>query len=629
VVLKGFGLSLPNAQSVALVDADDCFLNAGNSFNDSGIVAILTGATSTKEEYKFTGDVPAKLKGKYTLCMCDDESWATNRYESRPDSWTGASYYYAADSLLTDYDFTELPATDKGYSVELSMYDGFNASVPASAASDLCVSKCSAGCVGPTCFCDGLLADDEATFGTTNGPLCLDAPSCRELCEATTGCSGYAMSKGLNRCFLSTGGDKQYTPDYDLFTKKATAPCRTVADFMVMKGTKTWMKEAEVKKNVGDIFVTQKADLGVDFVVSPDETVSIEITGDKLSFTGDRIMVIDCYGTCGIAKPTEHALIAQPVPANAFVDRPALPGAPLDMAVPKDPVPPYAVIKGKYCAENLKAKPDTNQDGHRCFKKCFEDAPCEGDSCYCGGFIPGYDTKDSDAICLPAQQCEWLCELTPGCHSVDVHKSKSRCFLNTDSCDVDEAVPATDYNLLIKAPTDTNTRRLLEKPELGRKLSVAQVRELLAAKDPGISWEKVLRYREVKVTSAGKYKLCFCDSDLLGGGICRTPADYPIEIGTLHATGLQCLLSNPKMTRGTCVSQYFGGLRCYDETVPDITVPTQYLGIPDPSGQEWDKLTKMMMDFCQYASAEDAAVFPFCEQYRLPDPPPAFPTATP
>ena len=59
-----------------------------------------------------------------------------------------------------------------------------------------------------------------------------------------------------------------------------------------MKGTKTWMKEAEVKKNVGEIFVTQKADLGVDFVVSPDETVSIEITGDKLSFTGDRIMVI-------------------------------------------------------------------------------------------------------------------------------------------------------------------------------------------------------------------------------------------------------------------------------------------------------------------------------------------------
>ena len=36
-------------------------------------------------------------------------------------------------------------------------------------------------------------------------------------------------------------------------------------------------------------------------------------------------------------------------------------------------------------------------------------------------------------------------------------------------------MPATDYNLLIKAPTDTNTRRLLEKPELGRKLSVAQV----------------------------------------------------------------------------------------------------------------------------------------------------------
>jgi hypothetical protein len=626
VELKGFGLSLPNQQSVALVDADDCFLNAGNGFATSGIVAILTGSASTSEAYKFVGDVPSTLKGKYTLCMCDDESWSTNRYEARPDSWPGSAYYYAAASLLADYAATDLAPVGMGYAVAMSSYDGFNASLPAAAEKDLCVTKCSAGCVGPTCFCDGFFADDEATFGTENGPLCLDAASCRALCDDTSSCTGYSMAKGKNRCFLSEGDTAEYTPDYDLFTKKATSPCRTVADFLVVKGTKTWMKEAEVKKNVGEIFVTQKADLGVDFVVTPDEVVSIEVTGDQLSYAGDRIMVIDCYGSCGLSKPSDYAVIGEPVPANAFIDRPALPTAPEDLVVPVSTYKAYNKMSSKYCAENLPAAPNTNQAGHLCFKKCFEDAPCDSTSCFCNGYIPGYDTKDSDAICLEKQQCEWLCELTPGCHSVDMHKTLPRCYLNMDTCDVTKAIPAADYDLLIPPPVDTNTRRLLEK---GRQLTQTQVRQLLAAKDPGISWEKVLRYREVKITSAGKYKLCFCDSDLLGGGLCRTPADYSVEIGTVHATGLQCLLSNPKMTRGTCLPQYFGGLRCYDDNVPDITVPTQYLGIPDPSGQSWDTLTTMMMGFCQYASAEDAAVFPFCAQYRATDPPAAFPTATP
>jgi len=210
---------------------------------------------------------------------------------------------------------------------------------------------------------------------------------------------------------------------------------------------------------------------------------------------------------------------------------------------------------------------------------------------------------------------------------VDMHKTLNRCFLNTDSCDVAAAIPAVDYDLLVRTPMDKNTRRLLDK---GRQLTQTQVRQLLAAKDPGISWEKVLRYREVKITSAGKYKLCFCDSAFLDGDICRGPEDYSVEIGTVHATGLQCLLSNPKMTRGTCLPQYFGGLRCYDDDVPDITVPKEYLGIPNPSGgDDWNDLTKMLMEFCQYAPAEDAAVFPFCAQYRASVPPPAFPTATP
>ena len=38
----------------------------------------------------------------------------------------------------------------------------------------------------------------------------------------------------------------------------------------------------------------------------------------------------------------------------------------------------------------------------------------------------------------------------------------------------------------------------------------------------------------------------------------------------MHATGLQCLLSDPKMTRATCESQLYGGLRCYDGDAPTV-----------------------------------------------------------
>ena len=72
-------------------------------------------------------------------------------------------------------------------------------------------------------------------------------------------------------------------------------------------------------------------------------------------------------------------------------------------------------------------------------------------------------------IGLNQQQCEWLCAQTAGCHSIDMHKSKDRCFLNTEVCDV--LHESADYNLLVKN-VDDNTRRL---QEMGRQLTAAQV----------------------------------------------------------------------------------------------------------------------------------------------------------
>merc|ERR1712118_308840 len=111
-------------------------------------------------------------------------------------------------------------------------------------------------------------------------------------------------------------------------------------------------------------------------------------------------------------------------------------------------------------------------------------------------------------------------------------------------------------------------------------------------------------------------KLCFCDSALLSGNaVCDGPEYFSIEIGRIHSSGLECLLSKPTLTRGTCVEQAYGGLRCYDGEAPEVDVPSEYLAVPavDPAARG---------DLA-------AALIRFCAQYRTFLTPEALPTSTP
>jgi hypothetical protein len=491
---------------------------------------------------------------------------------------------------------------------------------PAAAfADDECAAKCNGGCLGDRCFCEGGNYLEEYSYFE----LCLSAPLCREACDATTGCVGYYMHSTLPRCFLSSGTAQHVSVDAVSWTKTGTGACDSDADFLATTAA------AEALSNLGKMSITAKPAVGVDYVVTPGEKASIEVTGTDLDVMKDRVMVIDCYGTCGISAPAPSvsipALKGYPewMPVNALIDRPSvmMRFAPELPVVPPNDYKPFTKQASKYCPGNMLPLPaDTLAAGHRCYPKCYgAETTCTAESCFCGGFIPGYDTPESSAVCLDQQQCEWLCAQTPGCHSIDMHKSKDRCFLNTEPCQeaIDAGLlhPSPDYDLLVKG-MDDNTRRL---QTVGRQLNAAQVRELLAAKDPGISWESILRFRDVEFTAGGKFKLCFCDSALLGSedAICDGPTDFKIEIGEIHATGLQCLLSNPKMARGVCTPQLYGGLRCYDDELPSVVVPTEYLGVPDPAGWTGSELTQSFITFCQYAPLEEVSEFSFCSQYRI------------
>merc|ERR1719486_1093944 len=67
-------------------------------------------------------------------------------------------------------------------------------------------------------------------------------------------------------------------------------------------------------EKAGALAVTNRVHVGVDYIATPGEPTSIELTGlpsksllpeaDGM-LSADRIMVIDCGGTCGIAGPSE------------------------------------------------------------------------------------------------------------------------------------------------------------------------------------------------------------------------------------------------------------------------------------------------------------------------------------
>lgn len=195
---------------------------------------------------------------------------------------------------------------------------------------------------------------------------------------------------------------------------------------------------------------------------------------------------------------------------------------------------------------------------HQCYTKCSLNAPCEGPDCHCDGHYPGYDGATSNALCADRDLCEYICSQLEGCNSIDMHANNNRCFLNDHgecgaSLDFSSLLEDPNYSLLVKV-TDPNQgqRRLAE-------------RRLLPAYDFGFSWDSMLRFKPVKFKSGGTFKLCFCDSTILPQGeTCSTERDYKIEVGTIHASGVSCLIAEPKLQRVSCTQQYGdSGLRCY------------------------------------------------------------------
>merc|ERR1719160_1281961 len=365
----------------------------------------------------------------------------------------------------------------------------------------------------------------------TSYPLCVSAPKCKEYCSAMDSCTGFDYDPAKNMCTILKGACDALTfaEGSEFFDRTGNSSvCDLIGDF-----------DAEI----GKVTLSAKADIGVDWALTPGETASIEVIGSNLNWQTDRLMVIDCTGICGISGPTasvmtgpksqmqfNHWVAVMPDFDDPPADDTEVPGSYVAPVVPETVY--WRYVDAAYCAGNnmdITTLPDVSR--HQCFTKCAGETACTGDDCF----------------------------------GIDMHKTLPRCFLNmagditdTKSCEYyvqqGTTTPFPTYKLIYKTETRRERRATATAPE-----APAPERSLLPTIDTGKSWDQILRFNEITFKTGGKFKACFCDPDTLAAGkYCKKAEDYKIDIGTIHVSGVSCLVADAKFQRGTCVAQYHG-----------------------------------------------------------------------
>lgn len=500
--------------------------------------------------------------GTYSLCYCDSQM--DNTLFDAGDSKTTAKPTFGQKASPSTT-WTDIPVETRLLSAHI------------------CSTKCAAGCVGDDCFCSGY----EEGEGDLTNVYCISPSLCRSVCdELGPACAGFG-TKGEDSCVLyQSGFTLAPAGAWTSYTKETGTACTDPYEFSTL---------------VGKVTVTARADVYVEYVVEPNVVTTLEVAGtNMMSMRGgvplalDRIMVVDCDGMCGYSAASTSVTIEASgwndlEPLQWGIDKPhedaqntvSSTWSPKSWAAHDGAMGEYTTVRNQFCEENLQISSlaDIPMEGfdrsptiHLCYNKCILQ-DCVGDDCFCGGAYTGYDTESSNALCADEALCKHLCDSYESCKSIDMAKDKTRCFLNSDTCDASDSedpVPDMNYDLLIKVIDQNGNRRLeSEKP-----VEAVKERSLLPAMDSGYSHTKLLIFPNVKFTSGGTFKVCFCDSTLRGEAGCLLPEHYGVEVGEVQASGISCLLTNSLFNRKTCVPMgSAGGLRCYSGTPPDTEPP--------------------------------------------------------
>jgi hypothetical protein len=591
--LAGHQLYLPASSKIRLLD------QGGQCGQSHGIDAAVDEDASDADAYAFPLLVDDVEPGDYTVCYCDAQK------DGLQPAVNASVYTVEAHRRCTSAPLLPTSAASDPDAVPLHRMGG-------DFAEDACVAKCARGCVGERCFCDAF--DPDAMLGAEDevAPLCLSSRLCRDACEATDICTGFDFDPESNFCWLRQGCSGSYDETKEAWTRNSGEACTHEEDFAV---------------EVGVLTLTRRVEMNTQWVLTPGEHASIEVLGNNLSYARDRIMFVDCTGTCGVSSPAEAVTLpgASQKVFNSWVARNTFLDPPHDNEEGPYVAPPAAsadallwhVRAERYCpGNNMDVTTISAGDAsrHQCYKKCVADAPCVGDDCFCGGLFAGYDGEDSAALCLDEATCKAVCQANEDCFGIDMHAELDRCFLNgvapgpldEGSCasylNTDQLAPYEKYNFWYKQPTGA---RMLQE------------RRLLPAVDSGNSWDEMLRFDGVTFSAGGKFKVCFCDYETLVGDnvVCAKTEHYKLEIGVVHVSGVSCLLEESKFQRGTCISQRHGGLRCYPGPHTDPTYPFVAADLPIPTDGAADDgaVGAETSTWCLYGPEEETRDDPRCQ----------------
>jgi hypothetical protein len=126
----------------------------------------------------------------------------------------------------------------------------------------------------------------------------------------------------------------------------------------------------------------------------------------------------------------------QPVCAGALVGKEVRSGltgaAPVRLSTSCPHRHAYSTTSGRYCAwRNLDVPATPSLALHSCFSKCHPLVTGAGPApAGCEGFEFEADDASTNALCLPREECEELCDAHEDCGGIDFVKGKPRCFLN-------------------------------------------------------------------------------------------------------------------------------------------------------------------------------------------------------
>jgi hypothetical protein len=447
------------------------------------------------------------------------------------------------------------------------------------------------------------VADTVAGLNSARSyPLCASALGCRDACEAHgAACRGYDHDPARNLCWLLDGlascgaGSAGFKEGRELWTKTEGEACGELGDFST---------------TVGEVSITARADVDGFWVLTPGEVASIEVLGANLDWKTDRIMLIDCTGVCGVSGPTEASTgVARTLrqsnhwlAEHVFNDAPGMPVSSEESGEEEEVAIVWEKKEGQYCPGN---NMDMSAHKDRCYSKCVANSPCVGVDCHCSGLLHGYDGADSNALCLPEAECRAVCEDLEDCYGIDMANDAPRCFLNGVTKGTLDDGSCEEYIV-------DQRLNVLTTYSFSYKQRIPEGRRLEGVDPESTSWDEILRFKGAAFSTGGQFKACFCDRDTLeDGAFCTTKEDYKVEIGSIHVSGVACLIGDTRFQRGTCVEQYHGGLRCYTGAAPILTTPE----LPTASGAAGAggaASVSSLSSYCLYGPEEETRDSPLC-----------------